>query len=217
MISALLAGEYVVRVELPDAVHPVRLSSGAAVDEGVADELVRAVHPGLFSPDGDVLPDVRDMVAAATARYRLLAALRRESGLLMVAVCAGFLDGAYSASTLTMAATSLDGDDPSVAAAGIARALVADGPPDAEVIPLALPAGPAVGRVRRRAVHGEVAGESATLDIGLVDVHVPVSHAGALLVLELMCPTVDTFEAHAALAGEVARTIRVDARVDGAA
>lgn len=202
----------VVRADLPEDVHEVPLSPGPEGDAAVAETLLRALHPGWYDASGALTAAAEPYVGALRERYVRVSATRRASGALLTAVCGGLLDGEYSASLLTVHAVELAYDDPQVAVTGIGQVFRAEGPADADVIPLALPAGPAVGRV-----HAGADG-AATAEVGQVDIHVAVPDADTLLVLELVCPTLGSFEAHAALAGTVAASLRVEPRpAEGAA
>lgn len=193
-----------VHADLPEDVHEVPLSPGPEGDEAVAETLLRALHPGWFDEDGTLVAAAAPYVAEVRERYRLVSAARRASGALLTALCAGLVDDAYSASLLTVHAVDLAYDDPQVAVTGIGQRFLAEG--GADVMPFALPAGPAVARVRRRAVP---AGEGG-VELGQVDIHIAVPGTQTLLVLELVCPTVASFGEHAALAGTVAASLRVE-------
>lgn len=219
MIRVSVAGRFDVELALPPDLHVLPVVHDAATAAAVAEDLVRGLHPGLFGTDGEPLPGVEQRIAAARQRYVTTVALRRGSGALVSAVCAGFLNGEYTASFLTLNAVELPGDDPRVVAAGICKVLIDEGPADAEVMPLALPAGPAVGRVRRRVLRAgsDPEGDAQRMEVGIVDVHVVVPGENVLLVLDVVCPTPATFEEHAAMAGTVARSIVVTRTTEGAA
>jgi hypothetical protein len=207
-------------VELPDALHPVPLSPDPATDAVVAEQLVRQIHPGLFDSRGVVLPEAEPIYANAVERYTVTTALRRDSGAIVTALCAVLLDDDYTASVLTINAVDLAFEEPEVAIGAIREVLLAEGPPDAEIMHLALPAGPAVGRVRHRTLRAGVdpVGDAQRLEVGVADIHVAIPGANVLLVLDLFCPTVATFEQHAAMLGGVARSVAVTvSRAEGAA
>lgn len=210
MMLLALPGDMEVRLTLPAEAAVVPFVPEGE-DQAAAERLLRTLHPGLFTETGALRPGTEQFAEAAVRRYAATVALRRDSGALFTALYTGLLDGELSASVVTLNATTVAYDDePRVAAAGIYGVLTAD-EEGGEVMPLALPAGPAVGRVRRRTYAAGPGAETGAepLEVGLVDVFVVVPGTNVLLVLNVVCPTATTFEAHAAMAGAVARSIVV--------
>lgn len=179
-------------VELPE-VLPER---AGAVAEDLADRLFTGL------PD-----DVRRMVIG---RYAAALRLRAAQGPAIVAIVQASTPDGPTASLLTLRLVASEHADVEVAAAAMLEGFRRAGPSGAQIELIWLPLGPGVARLRQRTLRGP--GEGGTVDVPLatLELLVPLLGRRAMMVLDLICPTLHDLARHTALAGTVAASVTVD-------
>lgn len=143
-------------------------------------------------------------------RYRAALRLRQAQGTTVVALVQAHAPTGVTAPLLTLRLVASGHGDEQVAATGLLEIFRRTGPAGAEVVELAVPAGPGVLRLRRRVLQVDSTAGPTELPIALLELLVPLPDLPAMLVLDLVCPAPDDLPRHAALAGTVAASARVE-------
>jgi len=192
---------------------------------------------------GDLFPAAPDeILAVARAHYVAVADLQVGQGLAGAALRYGWVEGRITAAYVSFALTPLDYESVELAAMGIfdsltvpdehtpppAAATPADGPPTdgpgvqcggRYVMGLSLPCGPAVAFTTLTTVRVDAeespSGQPAGLDIGVLQVQVPVKEHQCLFVMTLTTPTVLDFDQHCQAGAAIAVSLRFDEPQDG--
>jgi hypothetical protein len=215
-----------VRLDLPPGYRPVPLEPDPVLRLARTDWMVRSMFPA--APES--------VLAGAVAHFMAVADLQSANGIAAAALRYAQVDGRFSAAYVSFALTPLDYESVEVAAMGIFDSFAgADEPPaepaadaaagaDGEgdgpgvlrdgryVMGLTLPCGPAVALTELKAIRVDAAesqtGAPAGLDVGVLQVHVPVKEFQCLFVLTLMTPVVAEFEQYCRDGAQMALSLR---------